>query len=41
MRDYLEKAIDKDNKYREMAETDKDFDNIREDHRFKKLIEED
>ncbi len=38
---YLEKAIDKDKKYREMAKTDKDFDNIRDDPRFKKLIESD
>ncbi len=38
---YLEKAIDKDQKYREMAKTDKDFDNIRDDPRFKKLIESD
>ncbi len=37
----LEKAIYLDNKYREMAKTDKDFDNIREDPRFKKLIEPD
>jgi len=37
----LEKAIGKDKKYQEMAETDKDFDNIREDPRFKKLIGED
>jgi tetratricopeptide (TPR) repeat protein len=36
---YLEKAISKDKKYREDAKTDKDFDNIREDPRFKKLIE--
>jgi len=38
---YLEKAIDKDKKYREKAKTDKDFDNIRDDPRFKKLIESD
>ena len=38
---YLEKAINKDKKYREMARTDKDFDNIRDDPRFKKLIESD
>ncbi len=36
---YLEKAIALDNKFRGMAKTDKDFDNIREDPRFKKLIE--
>ncbi|MFC1950498.1 hypothetical protein ACFLWD_02410 [Chloroflexota bacterium] len=35
----LEKTIDKDEKYREMAKTDKNFDNIRDDPRFKKLIE--
>jgi len=39
--DYLEKAIALDKKSREMAKTDKDFDNIREDPRFKKLIEPD
>ncbi len=38
---YLEKAIDKDEKYREDAKTDEDFDNIRNDPRFKKLIEPD
>lgn len=38
---YLEKAIEKDKKAREMAKTDNDFDNIREDSRFKKLIESD
>ncbi len=37
---YLEKAISKDKKYKEMAKKDKDFDNIRDDPRFKKLIEE-
>ena len=37
----LEKAIYLDNKYREMAKTDKDFDNIRDDPRFKKLMEPD
>jgi tetratricopeptide (TPR) repeat protein len=36
---YLEKAIKMDKKYREMAKTDKDFDNIRDDPRFKKLVE--
>jgi len=35
---YLEKAIDGDKKYREMAKTDKDFDNIRDDPHFKKLV---
>ncbi|GAI70330.1 unnamed protein product, partial [marine sediment metagenome] len=39
--EYLEKAIKGDEKYREMAKTDKDFDNIREDRRFKKLTESD
>jgi len=34
---YLERAINKDKKYREKAKTDKDFDNIRDDPRFKKL----
>jgi len=38
---YLEKAIEKRKKYREMAKTKKDFDNIRKDPRFKKLIGED
>ena len=35
---YLEKAITKEKKYIEMAKKDKDFDNIRDDLRFKKLI---
>ena len=38
---YLEKAIHQDKKYQEKAKTDEDFDNIRKDPRFKKLIEED
>jgi len=38
---YLRKAIEKNKKYREMAKTDKDFDNIRGGPRFKKLIESD
>jgi Flp pilus assembly protein TadD len=38
---YLKKAIDKDEKYRKMAKSDKDFDNIRDAPRFKKLIGED
>jgi tetratricopeptide (TPR) repeat protein len=38
---YLEKAIKGDEKYREDAKTDEDFDNIRDDLRFKKLIESD
>jgi len=38
---YLKKAIDKDEKYHEDAKTDEDFNNIREDPRFKKLIESD
>ena len=36
----LEKAIRLDKKNQEKAKTDKDFDNIRDDPRFKKLIEE-
>jgi tetratricopeptide (TPR) repeat protein len=36
---YLEKAIALDKKYCKKAKTDKDFDNIREDPRFKKLVE--
>lgn len=36
---YLKKAINKDKKYREDAKTDKDFATIRDDPRFKKLIE--
>jgi len=36
--DYLEKAIVGDEEYREKARTDEDFDNIREDARFKKLV---
>jgi len=39
--DYLEKAISKDNKFREMAKTDEDFNNIRDDPRFNKIIETD
>ncbi len=38
---YLEKAIKGDEKYREDAKTDEDFDNIRDDPRFKKLMESD
>jgi len=38
---YLKKAIDKDKKNCEKAKADKDFDNIRDDPRFKKLIESD
>ncbi len=38
---YLEKAISKNSKYREDAKTDEDFDNIRKNPRFKKLIESD
>ena len=37
----LEKAIGLDEKHRQMATTDSDFDNIRDDPRFKKLIERD
>ena len=36
---YLEKAIASDEKYREMARTDSDLDNVRDDPRFKKLVE--
>lgn len=36
---YLEKAIKGDEKYRQMTKDDKDFDNIRADPRFKKIIE--
>jgi tetratricopeptide (TPR) repeat protein len=36
---YLEKAIERNEKYRRMAKTDEDFDNIRDDIRFKKLTE--
>jgi len=38
---YLEKAITLDKKYKEKAKTDEDFANIRDDPRFKKLIEPD
>lgn len=38
---YLEKAVGKDKKYRELAKTDEDLNNIRDDPRFKKLIESD
>ena len=38
---HLEKAIGFDQKYQRMAATDSDFDNIRDDPRFQKLIEED
>ncbi|NJL23173.1 MAG: tetratricopeptide repeat protein [Leptolyngbyaceae cyanobacterium SM1_3_5] len=37
----LQRAIELDSKYREMAKTDSDFDAIREDDRFKALIDED
>jgi len=37
---YLKKAIDTDKKWREDAKTDEDFDNIRKDPRFKKLVGE-
>ncbi len=36
---HLEKSINQNKKFKEMAKTDKDFDNIREDPRFKKLLE--
>ncbi len=35
--DYLERAIEKNGKYRQMAKTDEDLDHIRDDIRFKKL----
>jgi tetratricopeptide (TPR) repeat protein len=38
---YLEKAIGKDKECRELSKTDEDFNNIRDDPRFKKLIESD
>ena len=38
---YLEKTIALDKKCREDGKTDKDFDNIRDDPRFKKLVESD
>jgi tetratricopeptide (TPR) repeat protein len=38
---YLEKAFELNKKYQEMAKKDKDFDNIRDDPHFKKLIGED
>jgi Flp pilus assembly protein TadD len=38
---YLEKTVTLDKKYREKAKTDEDFVNIRDDPRFKKLIEPD
>jgi Flp pilus assembly protein TadD len=38
---YLEKAVGKDKKYRKLAKTDEDFKNLRNDPRFKKLIESD
>jgi hypothetical protein len=34
----LEKAISLDEEYRDMAKNDADFDRIREDSRFQKLI---
>ncbi|TET42953.1 MAG: tetratricopeptide repeat protein, partial [Dehalococcoidia bacterium] len=39
--EYLEKAIKGDEKNRKDAKTDKDFENIRDDPRFKKLTESD
>ncbi len=38
---YLEKAIALDESFREQAKTDKNFDNIRDDPRFKKLLDPD
>jgi len=37
----LEKVVGKDKEYREWAKTDEDLNNIRDDPRFKKLIESD
>jgi tetratricopeptide (TPR) repeat protein len=36
---FLAQAIEKNEKYRQMAKTDEDLDNIRDDIRFKKLTE--
>jgi tetratricopeptide (TPR) repeat protein len=36
--DYLERAIARNGKYRQMSKTDEDLDNIRDDVRFKKLV---
>ena len=38
--EHLEKAIDLNPKYREMAKTDSDFDSIRDNARFQTLIQE-
>jgi len=38
---YLEKAVGKNKKYRKLSKTDEDLNNIRDDPRFKKLIESD
>ncbi|MGB7056667.1 MAG: tetratricopeptide repeat protein, partial [Geitlerinemataceae cyanobacterium] len=38
---HLQKAIDLDPKYRDMAKTDTDFDCIRDCDRFLKLLDED
>jgi hypothetical protein len=35
---FLKKAIDLDEKHVEMAKSDKDFDNIRTNHRFVELL---
>jgi len=39
--DFLKRVIDKDKRFCEVAKTNRDFDNIRDDPRFKKLIESD
>jgi len=39
--DFLRRVIDKDKRFCQVAKTNRDFDNIREDPRFKKLIESD
>ena len=38
--EYLQKAMQLDSKYIEMAKTDSDFDNIRSDQRFIALIQQ-
>lgn len=38
--DYLKKAVTQEKQFREDAKTDEDFDNIRKDPRFKKLVGE-
>ncbi len=38
--DFLKRAIDLDEEYRNKAKTDKDFNNIREEDEFRLLIED-